>query len=70
MEVTLSWTAPGGDYLQGSAASYEIRTATKVEYLQGQDFQTKGILVPSLPHTQARGPGLLRDLRGGHSLAK
>ena len=47
--MTLSWTAPGGDYLQGSAASYEIRTATKVEYLQGQDFQTKGILVhPSL----------------------
>ena len=33
MEVALSWTAPGGDYQEGSAARYEIRTATKVEYL-------------------------------------
>ena len=48
-EVTLSWTAPGGDYQQGTAATYEIRTATKVENLQGRDFQLKGILVhPSL----------------------
>ena len=48
-EVTLSWTAPGGDYQQGSASSYEIRTATKVENLQGGEFQLKGILVhPSL----------------------
>ena len=48
-EVTLSWTAPGGDYQQGTASSYEIRTATKVENLQGRDFQLKGILVhPSL----------------------
>ena len=48
-EVTLSWTAPGGDYQQGSAATYEIRTATKVENLQGREFQLKGILVhPSL----------------------
>ena len=48
-EVTLSWTAPGGDYQQGTASTYEIRTATKVENLQGRDFQLKGILVhPSL----------------------
>ena len=49
MEVTLTWTATGGDYLQGAAARYEIRTATKVGYLTGEEFEVKGILVhPSL----------------------
>ena len=49
MEVTLTWTATGGDYQEGRAARYEIRTATKVGYLTGEEFEVKGILVhPSL----------------------
>ena len=77
MEVALTWTAPGGDYQEGAAARYEIRTmmmmllmmiimmmvlmmmtmmtryeirtATKVGYLTGGEFEVKGILVhPSL----------------------
>ena len=49
MEVTLTWTATGGDYQEGAAARYEIRTATKVSYLTGEEFEVKGILVhPSL----------------------
>ena len=49
----MTWTAPGGDYQRGSAARYEIRTATKMEYLTDTaEFEDKGILIhPSLTPT-------------------
>ncbi|XP_029805197.1 calcium-activated chloride channel regulator 2 [Suricata suricatta] len=53
-EVTLSWTAPGGDYDQGQANSYEIRMSKSLQNIQ-DDFNNAILVNTSKLNPQQAG---------------
>jgi len=47
LQVSLAWTAPGGDFNMGKAARYELRCYTNREALDEDRFAATGLPVPS-----------------------
>lgn len=45
LQISLRWSAPGGDYDYGNASRYEIRCYTSRDGLTEQNYHEKGILV-------------------------
>ena len=63
--ISLTWSAPGGDYDQGQARSYLVGCHTDPEYLNETNFASKAILVHAAESLVAQPYGSLESLEAG-----
>ena len=63
--ISLTWSAPGGDYDQGQARGYLVGCHTDPEYLNETNFASKAILVHAAESLVAKPFGSLESLEAG-----
>ena len=65
VSISLTWSAPGGDYDQGQARGYLVGCHTDPEYLNQTNFASKAILVHAAESLVAQPFGSLESLEAG-----